>query len=122
MIGLAVAAAAALGAVVRYLVDLVAVRPLSRSWPAGTLVVNLTGSLALGVLAGVGLRHGVPTEVRAVVGTGFIGAYTTFSAFAFEAADLARRGERPTATGYVAVSLAAGLGLAWLGVTVGTRL
>ena len=122
MIGLAVAGAAALGAVARFLVDLVVVRTMPRSWPAGTLVVNLTGSLALGVLAGVGLRHGVPTEVRATVGTGFIGAYTTFSAFAFEAADLARRGEGPIAIGYVAASLAAGLGVAWLGVTVGTRL
>ena len=78
--------------------------------PVGTLVVNVTGCLALGLLTGVGLGK-VP---EAVLGTGVCGAYTTFSTFSYETVRLAEeRALRPAAL-HVAASLGLGL-LAVLG-------
>jgi CrcB protein len=118
----AVAVASALGAVARALVDRAVTGRVARLWPAGTLAVNLSGSLALGVVAGVGLGRGIDPDLRAVVGTGFIGAYTTFSAFAYEAVRLAGEGARPTAARYVLVSLVGGLAAAGLGIALGQHL
>lgn len=68
--------AGGLGAAARFVLDGV----LRRHVPLlPTLVVNVTGSLALGLLAGAALRGAVPGSVAAVVGTGFLGGYTTFS-------------------------------------------
>ena len=64
--------------------------------PAGTVVVNVSGSLVLGMLVGWAMRHGgASEEVKAVLGTGFLGGYTTFSTASVEAARLVRGG-RPT--------------------------
>src|SRR4051812_28663878 len=74
-------AAGALGAPTRFLVG-AAVSARTRSgFPWGTLVVNATGSLALGVLTGLALYHAFPAAPKLVLGTGFCGAYTTFSTF-----------------------------------------
>ena len=75
---LAIAVSGAAGAVARYLVD-DAVSRRART-PAGTSVVNITGCLLLGLVAGR-----VTGDARAVLGTGFLGAYTTFSAYAVHA-------------------------------------
>lgn len=115
----AVGLAAAAGAVARYLVDL-AVRRRTRSpLPLGTLVVNVTGSFALGFVVGLGLYGGLGDTPRLVIGTGFIGAYTTFSAFSFETVRLAEGGARRDAllntvlsVGLGLVAAGAGLGLA----------
>lgn len=113
-----VGVAAALGAAVRFLVDRAVTARLAASIPLGTLAVNLSGSLVLGLVAGLGMEHGLDPDVRRVVGTGFVGAYTTFSAFAFEATELARGNGARTAIGYVLVSVAGGLAAAWLGITL----
>ena len=57
-------------------------------FPWGTLVINATGSLLLGVVTGLVLFHACPSELRLLVGTGFCGGYTTFSTFAWETAEL----------------------------------
>ena len=105
----ALAVAAALGAVARYLVDTATQRRAVATLPLGTLVVNLTGSLALGFLVGLGLYHGLDDSVRIVAGTGFVGAYTTFSTFSYETVRLVQGGLGRTALLNIALSTAGGL-------------
>ena len=90
-------------------------------FPYGTVVVNITGAFALGFLTGLFLYHGLAPDARVIVGTGFLGAYTTFSSFSYETFGLLRDNASIAALvnafGSVAVGLlaaAAGLGLAGL--------
>ncbi|MGH9214198.1 MAG: fluoride efflux transporter CrcB [Acidimicrobiales bacterium] len=82
----AIAVAAFGGAIARYLVDTAVQHRSAAVLPVGTLVVNVTGSLLLGFLVGLGLGlyHGLDDSPRTVLGTGFLGAYTTFSTFSYE--------------------------------------
>jgi CrcB protein len=84
--------AAAIGAPARYLVDGWVQDRASGAFPWGTFTVNATGCLALGLLTGLGLYHGLGPVSRTVVGTGGLGAYTTFSTFTFETVRLAEEG------------------------------
>jgi fluoride exporter len=76
---------ALLGANARYLVSLWAVARWGVAFPYGTLIVNVTGSFALGFLlvAAIG-RGNIPPEVHLFLGVGFVGAYTTFSTYTVE--------------------------------------
>lgn len=76
--------AAGIGALLRYLLDGWVQDHTTGVFPWGTLVVNITGCFALGVLTGLGLYHGLGATSRSVIGTGGLGAYTTFSTFTFE--------------------------------------
>jgi CrcB protein len=112
----AVALAGALGAVARYLFDRAVRHRLGHDQPWGTFAVNVTGSLALGVVAGA-LADGT---LRTVVGTGFLGAYTTFSAFAFETVTLTQR-DRANAATYAISSVLFGAAAAAAGLSLGWR-
>jgi CrcB protein len=121
MLSMAVALAAGLGAVVRYLTDQVVQHRTGGEFPYGTLLINVTGSLLLGVVTGAAMHHGLSTDVALVVGTGFAGGYTTLSTWAWESLALAESGELLEAglnvVGSFALGLAAaaaGLGLALL--------
>jgi CrcB protein len=104
-----VALAGALGALGRYGVhELVQSRTASR-FPYGTIVVNLTGSFVLGLVAGLVTYQGLDADVRTVVGTGFIGAYTTFSSFSYDTVGLCEAGARPAAVVNALGSVALGL-------------
>lgn len=108
---LLIALGAAIGAPARYLADR-AVRARTRSrFPWGTFGVNIVGCLVLGAVAG----SGAPAGVVALVGTGFCGALTTYSTFAWETLGLAEDGDAWLAGAYVLGSTAAGLGAAALG-------
>lgn len=73
------------GAVARYLVDGYVAERVAGAFPWGTLVVNLSGSFALGLLFALSVDRGVlPAEIRGPVLIGFIGAYTTFSTYMLE--------------------------------------
>jgi fluoride exporter len=107
---LAVAAAGAVGAPARYLVDL-AVQERGRrhpELPLGTLAVNVSGSFLLGLVTGLALHHGLPAGARTTLGTGFCGAYTTFSTFSYETIRLVQDGDLAEAGLNVLASLAAG--------------
>ena len=109
--------AGVVGAPTRYLVDGFVLDHSDGALPLGTFVINVSGSLILGFLAGLVLYHGFPASSRVVLGTGFCGAYTTFSTFAYETIRLAEQGERSAALRVVVASLvvpalAAALGLA----------
>jgi CrcB protein len=107
----AVAAGGAAGSVARWLVGVAAARFLGTGFPWGTLAVNVVGGFAIGVLAEV-LSRGAPPILRPLLITGFLGGFTTFSAFALEAVSLAR----PLALLYVAASVALTLGACALGI------
>ena len=103
-----VAAGGALGSWLRYLVAR-AFMPMLGSFPWATLTVNVTGSFAMGLLAGWLARFGSHSEGwRLLLGVGMLGGFTTFSAFSLEFALLVERGEIGPAAAYVAASLVAG--------------
>lgn len=114
---LVVALAAAVGAPARYLVDSWVQERLDRAFPWGTLAVNISGSFLLGLVTGLVLYHGFPATPKLLIGTGFCGAYTTFSTFAVETVRLGEDGSTAGAFGNVITStvgalLAAAAGLA----------
>jgi CrcB protein len=88
------------------------------SFPFGTLAVNLTGSLGLGVLVGSVLDR----DALSLVAIGALGSFTTFSTWMFEAQRLAEDGEMRLAAINVVASLAVGVALAWLGLQIGEGL
>lgn len=118
MSALMVALGAAVGAPARFLVDLALQRRLGQAFPWGTLTVNVLGSFLLGVFMALPL----PPEALALLGTGFCGALTTYSTFAYETVRLARTGARRHALVSVAAHLVLGIGAAWLGLGLTTLL
>jgi CrcB protein len=117
---LAVLAGGAVGALVRAAVgEALPVRP--GEWPWATFAVNLAGTLFLAWLTTRLTEMTAPTRyVRFMLGTGFCGALTTFSAFQVETLRLAKDGHAGVAATYAAASLAAGMLLA-VGATVAAR-
>ena len=114
---LGIAIAGALGALARYKVDAAVVRVAPSGLPAATLAINVSGSFVLGFITGLALYHGFPSTPKTILGTGFCGAFTTFSTFAYEVVVLAEQRNRRAAGLTVALSvvvptLAAALGLA----------
>jgi len=110
--------AAAIGAPARFVIDGWIEDRAGDDFPWGTLVVNLTGCLALGVLTGLARSHDLGSTAGTIIGTGGFGAYTTFSTFTFETVRLVEEGELSFALGNVAVSMVLGLAAAALGIAV----
>ena len=113
-----IGAAGGLGAVARFALDGAVSARSSADFPLGTLAVNLTGALALGVLVGAA----VDSDAYRLAGTGLIGAYTTFSTWAFESHRLGEDGQLRLGALNFAVSLVLGVLVAWAGRHLGTAL
>jgi CrcB protein len=111
-----VAVIGGLGAVARLLIEHGVRRQLAMTFPIGTVTVNVTGAFLLGVLSGMAPSH----QVTTLIGTGFLGAYTTFSGWMLETRSLAEDRRWRAAAANIAVSVALGLVAAvaghWLGV------
>jgi fluoride exporter len=93
-------------------------------FPWGTLLVNVIGSLLIGLAAGLLGPEGrfpAPLEVRAFIGLGIMGGFTTFSSFSLQTITLAQAGQYLPAVGYVVGSLALCLLGAWVGLLIGAR-
>ena len=106
-----------LGAVSRYYLSGMVLQATAASrFPWGTLLVNVTGCAAIGVVAGVAeLQHALSPGWRLFLMTGVLGGYTTFSAFAYETYFLGREHAWSSAALNVAVQVVLGLGAAALG-------
>jgi CrcB protein len=112
----AVAVGGVFGAVSRYAISL-AIPETASGFPWATFLVNITGSAVLGFLVTL-LAGQFPRArlARPLLGTGFVGAYTTFSTFTVEAVLLVRAHHPVVAAAYLLSSVVAGLGAAWAGI------
>jgi CrcB protein len=106
------------GAIGRFLLDGWIAARTRGDLPLGTLVVNLSGALALGLLTGLALSG----DALVLAGTATLGSYTTFSTWMLETQRLAEDAELPLALLNIALSLLAGVGAAALGRSIGAHL
>ncbi|MBF4631091.1 CrcB family protein [Clavibacter michiganensis subsp. phaseoli] len=114
--------AGGIGSALRLLLDGVIRGRLGAAYPWGTTVINVTGSLGLGLLTGAAARAGLPHDLLLILGGGLMGGYTTFSTASLETVRLAQAGR-------VGAALANGVGMlvvcvaaAGLGIVVGQAL
>ncbi|PYI65070.1 chromosome condensation protein CrcB [Arthrobacter livingstonensis] len=120
---LLVVAGGCLGALARYSLGMVL--PAPSGWPLPTLLINISGAFALGALLEGLSRRGPDTGrlrlMRLVAGTGFMGAFTTYSTLAVDAVHLFDHGAAGSALLYLAASLFGGIGAALAGIWVAAR-
>lgn len=114
----AVGCVGGVGALARFLLDGAVSTQVGRGFPYGTLLVNLSGALILGVLAGVALGG----SAYRIAGTGLLGGFTTFSTWTLESHRLGEDGELGLGVANLAVSLIGGFAAAWVGRQLGTAL
>ena len=116
---LAIGFGGGLGSILRYLVSIYVARGMGTSFPWGTLLINVTGSFLIGILAALfALRWNPDHAVRAFLIIGICGGYTTFSTFSLDAVTLIERGDTTSAFLYMASSVVCSLG----GLFLATRL
>lgn len=113
-----VAVGGALGGMARFWVSGLVGQRLGEAFPWGTLVVNASGALAIGIAAGL-LTDGATSAAWHVAAVGFLGSYTTVSSFSLQTLALAREGRIGRAAWNVAGSLGLCLAAAALGLAVG---
>lgn len=106
------------GAVLRFLVDRTVAQRVARSFPFGTLTVNLTGAVLLGFLSGLTLSH----HMALLAGTAFVGSYTTFSTWMLETQRLAEERQVWPAAANILVSVVLGVAAAMAGQWIAGRL
>lgn len=109
----------AVGAGLRYGVSLWAIGAFGAAFPWGTLLVNLFGSLLMGLLAGAVIREGAGMPVHWLVGVGLLGGFTTFSAFSLDAAAMIQDGRIVLALTYALTSVIGGVLLFFAGLLLG---
>ena len=96
-----------LGASLRHAVNMISARGLGTAFPWGTFIINISGSLVMGLIAGYLAFKGEASQPwRLFLMTGILGGYTTFSAFSLDAVLLYERGEIASALFYVLGSVA----------------
>lgn len=107
------------GSVARYAIAGLWLPWTQTGFPWGTLLVNVSGSFAIGLIIAAGLERGWLTpDLRLAVAVGFCGGFTTMSSFSFEALALLEQGAVGLALGYAALSVLACIAATWLGVAL----
>jgi CrcB protein len=106
------------GSVARFLADGVVGSAAGRDFPVGTLAVNLSGAVILGLLTGLALGH----DQALLTGTATVGSYTTFSTWMLETQRLTEERQHRKALVNIVLSLAAGIAAAALGRLIGLHL
>ena len=108
-----------LGAALRHGVNLASARLLGTAFPYHTLIINVTGSLVMGLIAAhFALKGGASQSWRLFLTTGILGGYTTFSAFSLDSMLLYERGETALAALYVLASVALAIGGLFAGLAL----
>ena len=115
---IALALLGGVGAVARFSVDWLLSLRFGFGFPFGILVVNISGSFLLGLLAGAAVEGGA----RMLAGTAVLGAYTTFSTWMLDTQELGARGRPKAALLNITSSAVAGLGAAALGHAIGVQM
>lgn len=115
---IAVAVGGGFGAVLRYLIFFYFEKQHVSLFPWSTLIVNLLGSLTIGLLWGLFDRIYVPTGLRLLIFIGILGSFTTFSTYAFDVFSLYREGEFKLLAAYILGTNLLGIGLAFIGYYV----
>jgi fluoride exporter len=119
----AVGAGAVLGANLRFIIANLAADAWGADFPYGTFIINVSGAFVIGLfLALLGLRPAVNPLWRLFFATGFLGGYTTFSSYAWEALTLAEAGAWLRAVAYVGGSNLLGLVGVWVGAAIAASL
>lgn len=118
LLWIGVGALGGVGALARFLLDTVVSERTAARFPYGTLAVNLSGSVLLGLLAGIALRG----DALLLAGTALLGSYTTFSTWMYESHRLAEDGHGRALAANLFVSLALGLAGVALGRAIGGAL
>lgn len=118
-----IAMGGAIGAVLRYGASLGVYSFMGRGFPYGTLFVNVTGSLLMGLLGVLMLeRFNIGPEWRAAVLVGVLGSFTTFSTFSIETLNLLEQGDVMRAVTNIALSVLVCLVAVWFGVLIGRQI
>lgn len=113
---------AGLGGVLRHIVNMLTLRWFGPGFPAGTFLINITGSIVMGLVVGFLATRDMPSvELRLFVATGILGGYTTFSTFSLDTITLWQRGELAAAAAYVIGSLVLSFAGLWLGMALFRR-
>ena len=108
-----------LGAALRHGINLLSARTLGTEFPYGTLIINVTGSLVMGLIAGyLAVKGDASQHWRLFLMTGILGGYTTFSAFSLDAALLYERGATGLAALYVLASVILSIGGLFAGLAL----
>lgn len=114
--------AGATGSAVRFALSEWTTHHWKHAFPLATLLINVTGAFALGLLTTLGGTGGAMTQARMVLGTGFLGGYTSFSTLSYDTHSLFRSSQTPAAWLNVLGSLALGIAAAALGLLCGSHL
>ena len=118
-----IAIGGAFGAVFRYGASLGVYSLLGRGFPYGTLFVNVSGSLLIGLLSVLFLeRYNIAPEWRAAILVGLLGSFTTFSTFSMETLALLEQGDISRASLNIVLSVVVCLLAVWAGVIIGRQL
>ena len=120
-LALVVGLAGSAGAVARYLLDGAVQDRTSGSFPYGTWTVNIVGSLILGIVGAVALRHAGTADLKAIAGSGFCGGLTTWSTASWETVRLIEARNTRTAVRFTFANLAASLLAAGVGLVLFAR-
>ncbi|MGM0974771.1 MAG: fluoride efflux transporter CrcB [Bacillota bacterium] len=103
------------GAIVRFLLGNWFIGRPSVTFPFGTWIINISGSFILGILAALHFRNVIPEWSWFLLGTGFLGAYTTFSTFGVETINMLQKKDTRNAVIYVLSTVILGISFAWVG-------
>jgi CrcB protein len=122
MTPVSIAVAGSIGAVSRFVLDGHIRARYNRDFPWATLVINVSGSLVLGIVSGILLKHHGFTNAEAIIGTGFCGGYTTFSTASFETVRLLEERRYASAFGNAAGGIIATIIAAAFGIAIGRLL
>jgi fluoride exporter len=118
LIWMAVALIGGAGSIARFLVDGAISSAVGRDFPFGTMVVNISGAVLLGLLTGLALGH----DEALLAGTAAVGSYTTFSTWMLETQRLAEERQYRKAVANVVISLVLGVAAAAVGRLIGAQL